>query len=66
MSFYPILIEFIALTSICAYLIHYYSGPSVSIHIKFWSLLTWVMNFGMALLVPIDLYQTLKNQEKSL
>ena len=57
------LVEFLALALLCAYLIHYYSGPSVSIHIKIWSLLTWVMNFGMALLVPVDLYETLKNSK---
>ena len=28
-------------------------------HVKVWSVITWVLNFGLALLVPEDVYQTL-------
>ena len=31
-------------------------------HVKAWSVITWVLNFGLALLVPEDVYQTLKEQ----
>lgn len=31
-------------------------------HVKVWSVITWVLNFGLALLVPEDVYQTLKGQ----
>ena len=31
-------------------------------HVKAWSVITWVLNFGLALLVPEDVYQTLKGQ----
>jgi hypothetical protein len=39
--------------------VHYYSAPSVSFYVKITSVLTWVLNFGLALLVPEDLYYTL-------
>jgi hypothetical protein len=32
-------------------------------HVKVWSVITWVLNFGLALLVPEDVYQTLKGQK---
>ena len=32
-------------------------------HVKVWSVITWVLNFGLALLVPEDIYQTLKGQQ---
>jgi intergrase/recombinase len=40
----------------------YYSGKDVSIYVKIWSVITWVLNFGLALLVPEDVYQTLQGQ----
>jgi hypothetical protein len=57
------LIEYGLLTAICIYLVNYYSGKDVSLHVKFWSVLTWVLNFGLALLVPEDVYQTLKGEQ---
>lgn len=57
------LIEYGLLTAICIYLVDYYSGKDVSLHVKCWSVLTWVLNFGLALLVPEDVYQTLKGKQ---
>ena len=54
MSF--LLVEFILLGLLCLYLVYYYTGPLVSFHVKFWSFFTWLLNFGIALLAPIDLY----------
>ena len=53
------LIQYSILTIICTYLVLKYSAPSVSWHIKFWSILTWILNFALALLVPEDTYLTL-------
>lgn len=52
-------IQYGTLTLICTFLVLRYSAPSVSWHIKFWSILTWVLNFGLAFLVPEDTYWTL-------
>lgn len=56
------LIEYGLLIIICAYLVNYYSSKEVSTHVKVWSVITWVLNFGLALLVPEDVFQTLKGQ----
>jgi hypothetical protein len=56
------LIEYGILTVVCVYLVNYYSSKEVSMHVKVWSVITWVLNFGLALLVPEDVYQTLKGQ----
>jgi len=56
------LIEYGLLITICVYLVNYYSSKQVSMHVKVWSVITWVLNFGLALLVPEDVYQTLKGQ----
>jgi hypothetical protein len=50
---------FFVLLVMCCLLVHYYSAPSVSFYVKITSVLTWVLNFGLALLVPEDLYYTL-------
>lgn len=52
-------VSFIILLTVCCLLVQYYSAPSVSIYVKVCSALTWVLNFGLALLVPEDLYYTL-------
>jgi hypothetical protein len=56
------LLQYGLLTAVCVYLVNNYSSREVSLHVKFWSVLTWVLNFGLALLVPEDVYQTLKGQ----
>ena len=48
---------------ICCYLVQYFSAPSVSFQVKVTSVLTWVLNFGLVLLVPEDLYYTLTHFE---
>lgn len=53
------LIQYSILIVVCTYVVLRYSAPSVSWPIKFWSILTWVLNFGLALLVPEDIYWTL-------
>jgi hypothetical protein len=57
------IIQYGLLSLVCIYLVNYYSGKDVSIHVKIWSVITWVLNFGLALLVPEDVYQTLKGQQ---
>lgn len=53
---------FCLLTALCLYLVNYYASKEVSLHVKFWSVITWVLTFGLALLVPEDVFLTL-NQE---
>ncbi len=53
------LIQYGVLTVICTFLVLRFAAPSVSWHIKFWSILTWILNFGLALLVPEDTYWSL-------
>ena len=48
---------------ICVYLVNYYASRDVSFRIKLWSVITWVLNFGLALLVPDDVYATLNGHE---
>jgi len=57
------LVEYGLLFGLCTYLVMYYSGKQVSMHVKVWSVITWVLNFGLALLVPEDVYQTLMGQK---
>ena len=56
------LIEYGILIGVCLYLVNYYASREVSTHVKVWSVVTWVLNFGLALLVPEDVYQTLQGQ----
>ena len=53
------LIQYAFLVVVCVYLVNYYASKDVSMHVKVWSVVTWVLNFGLALLVPEDVYQTL-------
>lgn len=53
---------FCLLTIYCIYLVHYYASKDVSWHVRLWSIITWVLNFGLALLVPEDVYITLIGQ----
>lgn len=53
------LIQYGILTVISTYIVLRYAAPSVTFHVKFWSILTWVLNFALALLVPQDTYWTL-------
>lgn len=53
---------FCLLTGLCLYLVNYYAGKEVSFHVKVWSVITWVLNFGLALLVPEDVYLTLNKE----
>ena len=53
------IIQYTLLLIICIYLVNYYSGKNVSFHLKLWSVITWVLNFAIALLVPQDVYLTL-------
>ena len=57
-------VEYGLLVMICLYLLLHYASKEVSIHIRIWSLITWVLNFGLALLIPQDVYLTL-NQSPS-
>jgi hypothetical protein len=57
------LVQYGLLSAVCIYLVNYYSGKDVSLHVKFWSVVTWVLNFGLALLVPEDIYQTLTGRQ---
>jgi hypothetical protein len=50
------IIQYSLLIIICAYLVNYYAAKTVSKHIKFWSIVTWVFNFAITLLVPEDVY----------
>ena len=54
------LINYGILVALCTCLVFSYSAPSVSPHVKFWSIVTWVLNFGMCMIVPGDVYITLK------
>ena len=40
-------------------LTYYYAAPSVATHTKITSILTWVLTFGLVLLVPLDLFITI-------
>lgn len=59
------LIQYGILTIICTYVVLRYAAPSVTWQIKFWSILTWILNFALALLVPEDTYWTLMYPDKS-
>lgn len=50
----------------CTYLVNYYSGKTVSFHVKFWSIITWTLNFVITLLVPEDVYETLDPSHNSI
>jgi hypothetical protein len=53
------IIQYTLLIIICTYLVNCYSGKTVSMHVKFWSIVTWTLNFAITLLVPEDVYETL-------
>ena len=53
------IIEYALLFLLSSTIIFIYSAPSVTLTVKFWSILTWVLNFAIALLVPEDIYLTL-------
>lgn len=53
------LIQYGVLTIISTSLVLVYAAPSVSWYVKITSILTWILNFGLALLVPEDTYWTL-------
>ena len=55
------LIEYALLIIVCLCLLSYYAAKDVSLHIRVWSLITWVLNFGLALLIPQDVFLTLQN-----
>jgi hypothetical protein len=55
-----LLVQYCLLTAVCGYLVIYFASKEVSLHVKVWSLITWVLNFGLALLVPEDVYQSLQ------
>ena len=57
------IVQYAILTSLCTYLVLTYSAPSVSFHVKFWSIVTWILNFGMGLLVPEDVYITMDSSK---
>ena len=52
-------IGFLALVFLCSYLVLYYASPHVSLAVKVTSILTWVLNFGLVLLVPSDIFMVL-------
>jgi hypothetical protein len=58
------IVQYSLLLIICTYLVNHYAAKSVSFHIKFWSVITWTLNFAITLLVPQDVYQTLNPKEK--
>lgn len=53
------LIQYGILTAICTFFVVRYSAPSVTFYVKFWAVLTCVLNFALALLVPLDIYETM-------
>ena len=53
-------LEFILLLVVCAYLVNYYASPNVSLIVKVTSVLTWLFNFGLVLLVPWDILMVQK------
>ena len=56
------ILEYALLFLVSYCLVITYASPTVSIHIKFWSVLTWTLNFAIALLVPEDIYLTLLSE----
>ena len=58
------LIEYALLIIVCLCLLSYYAAKDVSLHIRVWSLITWVLNFGLALLIPQDVFLTLQNDRE--
>lgn len=58
------LLQYGILVMVCLYLINYYASKEVSMHVKVWSVITWTLNFGLALLVPQDVFQTLQGKQK--
>lgn len=53
------LIQYGILTIICSFVVIQYSAPSVSWYVKVCAIITWILNFALALLVPEDTYFTL-------
>jgi hypothetical protein len=58
------LVQYGFLTVICIYLVNQYASKEVSISVKVWSVITWVLNFGLALLVPQDVFMTLRGHQE--
>ena len=56
---------FVVLLILCCWLVQWFAAPEVSFYVKITSVLTWVLNFGLVLLVPEDLYYTLNHFENS-
>lgn len=49
----------LALGAICVYLVYYFAAPNVPFSIKFAAILTWILNFGLVLYVPSDIFEVL-------
>ena len=57
------LVQYTLLTAVCLYLLHYFASRDVSLSVKITSLITWILNFGLALLVPEDIFLTLQRSQ---
>ncbi len=61
MQFYILtLLQLIGVTAFSVHLIQTYSQHDVSLNVKLLVLSSWVMNFAIIILVPLDIYFTLK------
>lgn len=49
-------VEYVVLALVCWWIVNKYAHQTVSKEVRFWSIFTWVLNFGLVLLVPEDIY----------
>lgn len=59
--YYLTLIEIIAITLYSAYLIQSYSAKEVNFLVKGMALISWLINFVLLILLPLDIYITFRD-----
>lgn len=61
--YYLTLLEILAVTLYSAYLIQYYTAKDVHISVKFMALVSWLINFVLLILLPLDIYITFRDAQ---
>ena len=59
-------LEILGCAALSIYLINQYAHNSVKNYVKIVVLVSWVMNFTLILLVPLDIYINVRNYEQKL
>lgn len=61
--YYLTLMEILGVTLYSAYLIHNYCARDVNIFVKLMALISWLINFVLLILLPLDIYITFRDSE---